>query len=247
MSGFDPTLTVLIYASLVAFAAGLGALPQAVGKVLPRSLLGWANALAAGLMLGVAYALMTHGLPTRGAVVQGSAGAILGVLVARLAHLGSGTRGADLGHLDDVGPGYGYQVVLVSGMHAAHEGVAIGVAMLVSLPFGISMALALAAHKVAEGMVLTSLLTGRGARLPHAAALAVAVNANQVLAALVTFVVVGAIPSLLPWVLGLAVGALLFLVLAEVLPEAYGQAGSTSIALVTLLAMGMVVALGGAG
>ena len=60
-----------------------------------------------------------------------------------------------------------------------------------------------------------------------------------------TFVLVGAVPSLMPWAIGFAVGALIYLVLVELLPESYRQAGHTSIALVTLVAMGMVVALGG--
>src|SRR3970282_1606429 len=137
----------------------------------------------------------------------------------------------------------GYQVVLVNTLHAGHEGVAIGAAMLVSLHFGISMAMALAVHNIPEAMVLTSILAGRGVRVHHAAALAVAANVNQVLVAVVTFAVVGALPALFPWAVGFAVGALIYLVLAELLPESYQQAGHTSIALVTLVAKGIVVAL----
>jgi hypothetical protein len=42
-----------------------------------------------------------------------------------------------------------------------------------------------------------------------------------------------------------AVGALLYLVMAELLPHCYRQAGHTSIALVAILSMGMVVLLAG--
>jgi zinc transporter ZupT len=100
-------------------------------------------------------------------------------------------------------------------------------------------------HNIPEAMVLTSILASRGVRVHHAAALAVAVNANQVLVAVVTFAVVGALPALFPWAVGFAVGGLIYLVLAELLPEAYQQAGHTGIAMVTLVAMGIVVALGG--
>ena len=79
-----------------------------------------------------------------------------------------------------------------------------------------------------------------------AAALAVATNLNQVLVAVVTFAVVGAAPFLLPWALGFAVGALVQLVLVELLPESYRVAGYTSIAVVASIAMGMVVLLEGA-
>jgi len=245
MPGLDPTLAVLLYATVAAFAAALGSLPQAILGRLPLRLLGWSNALAAGLMLGVAYALLDVGLPDRPAVLQAGVGAVLGIALARLAHVGTGTEGMDLNRLDEAGPAYGYQVVLVNALHAAPEGMAIGAAMLASLPFGISMALALAVHNIPEAMVLTSILASRGLPVRYAAALAVAVNANQVLVAVVTFAVAGALPFLFPWAVGFAVGGLTYLVLAELLPESYRQAGHTSIALVTLVAMGIVVALGG--
>lgn len=241
MSELDPTLTVLFYASLAAFAAGLGVLPRALGGRLPLPMLGWSNALASGLMLGVAYLLLVEGLDA--ALTGAAGGALLGLAVVRLTHFGTGVEELDLNALDELDPAYGYQVVLVNSLHAAYEGVAIGAAMLVSLPFGISMALALAVHNVPEAMVLSSILASRGVRLLHAAPLAMATNLNQVLLAVATFAVVGAVPGLLPWALGFAVGSLIYLVLAELLPESYREAGHTSIALVTLVAMGIVVAL----
>jgi zinc transporter ZupT len=48
-------------------------------------------------------------------------------------------------------------------------------------------------------------------------------------------------------VLGFAAGALVYLVMAELLPECYRQAGPTSIALVTIVAMGIVVLLSSQG
>jgi zinc transporter ZupT len=72
-----------------------------------------------------------------------------------------------------------------------------------------------------------------------------ATRVSQILFAVTTFAVATAAPAVLPWVLGLAVGALLYLILAELLPHCYRQAGHTSIALVALLAMGMVVLLVG--
>lgn len=243
MLDLDPILTVLVWASAAAFAAGLGVLPRAALGRLPLAVLGWGNALAAGLMLGVAFVLLTEGLPT--GIGYGALGGALGVGVVLLTHALTGTAELDLNALDDLDPAYGYQVVLVNTLHAAWEGVAIGAAMLVSVPFGVSMAVALAIHNVPEAMVLTEILAARGVRLTHAAALAVGANLNQVMMAVVTFAVVSAVPAALPWAVGVAVGALLQLLLSELLPESYRQAGHTSIALVALLAMGMVVAFHG--
>jgi ZIP family zinc transporter len=243
VSQVDPVLTVLVYSSLAATAASLGVLPHAVLGRLALPVLGWSNALASGLMLGVAYSLLYVGLEE--AVLHGAIGAALGMAFVRLAHLGAGTEDVDLNRIDDMSPAYGYQVLLVNTLHAAYEGVAIGAAMSVSLPFGISMAVALAFHNIPEAMVFTAILRGRGVRIDHVAALAVAVNLNQVLLAVVTFAVVAALPALLPWAVGFAVGSLIYLVLVELLPESYRQAGHTGIALVTLVAMGIVVALTG--
>lgn len=244
MTTLDPTLTVLVFSALASMAAGLGVLPHMLRGPTPPVALGWANAIASGLMIGVAYMLLTVGLEE--GALRGAMGALLGIAFVRATHAATGTGELDLERAEVAGPAHGYRVILVDTLHAAHEGVAIGVAMLISLPFGIGMALALAVHNIPEAVVLTEMLADRGLRTAQAGALAVAVNLNQVLLAVTTFAVVGAAPALMPWATGFAVGALLYLVLVELLPESYHQAGSTSIALVTLVAMAMVVLLAGA-
>jgi zinc transporter ZupT len=95
-------------------------------------------------------------------------------------------------------------------------------------------------------MVLTSALTRLGLRPYQSAALAVVVNANQVLLAVLAFSLVGLWPFLLPWIAGFAVGALIYRTLVELLPESYALAGRTSIAVITMLAIAVVVLLVGA-
>jgi zinc transporter, ZIP family len=244
VTDLDPILAVLLYSSLAAGAAALGVLPEALLGRLSRPAFGWANAAAAGLMLGVAYALLTQTNVVN--VFQGAAGAVLGLGLVRATHAMVSPDEPDLNDLDSTDPSYGYQLFLLNVLHGAHEGVAIGAAMSVSLPFGISMALALGVHNIPEAMVFTSVVRSRGLGLAQATALAVAGNLNQVLVSVVVFAVIAAAPVLLPWAIGFAMGALTYLVLAELLPESYQQAGHTSIAVVTLVAMGVVVVLGSA-
>ena len=234
-----------MYSSLAAMAAVVGVLPQAVRGLPELREIGWANALAAGLMMGVAYTLLTVALGD--GLAEGAVGALLGIGFVRVTHALTDTGELDLEQLDEVGPEFGYKTLLADTLHAAHEGIAIGAAMGVSLPLGISMAVALGVHNVPEAMVLGRVLTQQGTGLVRTSALAVATNLNQVLLAVVTFSVTAAAPALLPWVTGFAVGALLYLLLVELLPESYRQAGHTSIALVTLVSMGMVVLLAGLG
>lgn len=243
MTQLDPILAVLLASAAAALVAALGVVPQAIMGRVSTPALGWGNALASGLMLGVAYSLTTLQPDTE--ILMGAGGAVVGMFFVRITHVFGGVEDLDLNELGELDPAYGYQLFLVNTLHAAYEGVAIGVAMLVSVPFGIAMVGALAVHNIPEAMIFTAVLRERGVRLLHAAVLAVATNLNQVLLAVVTFSVLDALPALLPWTLGFAFGALVYLVLDELLPESYRQAGHTSIALVTLVAMGIVVALGG--
>ena len=239
----EPTLALLIYSTLAAATAAVGVLPHALRREPSLAEIGWANAVAAGLMLGVAYALLTAGL--KEGLAAGGLGALLGVVFVRGTHALAGTAELDLEELDGSGPEVAYRALLSDIVHGAHEGVAIGAAMVLSIPLGIAMAVTLGVHNVPEAVILTRVLVRRGASLPRATALAMTSNVNQPLLAVATFAILGAAPVLVPWVTGFAVGAVTYLVLVELLPEAYQQAGHTTIAVVTALAMAVVVLLAG--
>jgi zinc transporter ZupT len=244
----DPTLTVLAYSALSAAAAALGAvLLAAFGRggrrELPTAWSGWANALAAGMMFAAAYLLAESGLA--GPPLPAALGAALGALFIFTTHAALGTARPPRARGRRADPSGGRKAVVISALHSACEGVAIGVGMAVDLRFGIFLALAIAVHNVPEATVLCGVLTGRGMRLPAATALAVATDATQVLGAVAAFALASAAPAALPWVQGFAVGALINLVLIELLPDSYREAGHTSIALVASVAMGIVVLLRG--
>ncbi len=240
----NPTLAVLLFASLAAASAALGVIPLAglVGREqVPVRWIGWANALAAGLMLGAAHSLIGAALNASPALE--AVGALAGVVYSAWTHRVAETEDLDLNRLLETDPVYGYKILLTGTLHSASEGVAIGVAAAVHLPFGIFMALAMAVHNIPEATILSAVLRGRGLGLRECAGLAVGANVSQVLLAIVTFAVLSAAPAALPVVLGFAVGALVYLSLVELLPESYREAGATTIAIVTTVAMGVVVAM----
>ena len=235
----DSTLLLLVLSAGAAGAAGFGVLPLLRRQELPLPWLGWANALAAGMMLGAAYLLTT--IRSNVSPVPAAVGAVLGAAFIIATHRVAGTENLPLNRLHESDPAYGYQILLINGLHSASEGVAIGLAMVVEIELGIFMAVAIALHNIPEATVLSAVLRSRGVSLSHAAGLSVAANVGQILLALTTFSVITAAPAALPAALGFAVGTLVQLVLVELLPESYDQAGETSIAMVTVVALGVVV------
>jgi len=240
-------LTVLAWSALSAAAGALGVLPPAAfgrgGRALPTAWIGWANALAAGMMLAAAYLLAEAGLA--GPALPAALGAALGALAIFASHAVPRPAAPAPAERPRDRLARGRTSVLTGALHSASEGVAIGVAMAVDLRFGIFLALAIAVHNIPEATVLCAALTGRGRRLPAAAALAVAADVPQVPLAVGAFALASAAPAALPWVQGFAVGALVNLVLTELMPDSYREAGHTSIALVASVAMGIVVLLRG--
>lgn len=246
----NPTLLILALSTAAALTSALGVLPLVGRRSMPTVWIGWGNAVASGMMLGAAYILsaLESAAPARGAVrpeVLEAIGAVLGILFIYWTHVAVGTAGVELNQARTEDPSHGYRVLMVNGLHSASEGLAMAVAMVVDVKFGVLVALALAVHNIPEATVLAAVLNGRGLNLPQIAGLAVATNAGQILLAVAAYSVVVAAPSTLPWVQGFAVGALVQLVLVELLPESYREAGQTSIALVTVVALGVVVLLRG--
>ncbi|MFW6198239.1 MAG: ZIP family metal transporter [Acidobacteriota bacterium] len=239
----NPTLVVLGFSGLAAAAASLGVLPLIGRDRIPGRWMGWASALAAGMMLGSAYVLAEAGLVRQ--VLAGAGGALLGILYIHWTHWVLGTGDLDLDDLAPQAGDYAYKVILVGTLHSASEGLAIGVAMALDLSLGVFVAVAMAIHNIPEATVLAAVVRSGGARLGQAAGLAVAVNVSQVLLAVTVFAVVTAAPATLIWMLGFAVGTLMHLVMVELLPQSYREAGPTSIGLVVSVATGIVVLLRG--
>ncbi len=238
----DPAiLTVLGYASLAAIIAAFGTLPFIVRDHVPVRWVGWAYALASGLMIGAGYVLMTEGLHR--AVWPVALGALAGVGFTFAMQSYTGTRELETSPDAALDSGYIVKFVLLNALHSASEGVAIGVAMAVNLTLGAFVALSLAVHNVAEALVLTDVLRRHDMRVRQAAPLSIITNIPMVLMAIVTFALVPAVPGVLPWLLGVNAGALLYLVMTELLPSAYERSGRTAIAVMVSVTAGGVVFL----
>jgi zinc transporter ZupT len=230
-------------AALTAAAAALGALPLRLRRPLPRLWMGWANAVASGLMLGASYVLSEagQGWPPLATAV----GAVAGIVLVLELHEAIGSAELERNLTARQAAPYSRRIFLATLLHAAAEGVALGVALSLDLRLGMLMAVALWVHKVAEGTTLCAVLAGQGVRLRRAAGLALLADLPTVPAAVGALVLIQRWGALTPWLLGLGIGALIYLVMVDLLPEAYRQAGHVSIAVLVSIALGAIVLLEG--
>ena len=194
---------------------------------------GLATALAAGGMLGVSYPLLRDGLD--GAAVAASLGAAGAVVLLFLAHVFF-----DIDGDGGVPPSRAFTAAAV---HAAPEGLALGVACALDARFGLIVGITLALHNVGEGVALATLL-GRTVSRARAAVLATASNLPQVALGVAGFGLAGRYPAVQPALMGAAGGALVYLSLSDLLPAGYRAAGRTAISVVVIAATGLAAFAG---
>jgi zinc transporter, ZIP family len=234
-------VTVFVVALMTALATGLGALPFVFARHPERSWLGTANSLAAGLMLGASAGLLYEGAGHGvGATALGAfAGGIFIFLSQRLIdshdaiHLGS-LRGADATKA--------LLIVGIMTIHSFAEGVGIGVAFGEEEALGLLIGIAIAVHNIPEGLAISLVLVPRGTSPRTAAAWSIFSSLPQPLMAVPAFLFVEEFSAFLPVGLGFAAGAMIWLVAADLVPEALETSRPLSVACtVTASAAAMLV------
>ncbi len=212
-------LAVFAIALGTALATGLGALPFVLTGAPDRSWLGTANGLAAGFMLGASAGLCYEG--SRYGLDRTALGVLAGVVFifvsGRVIDHG---RELHLGALEGADARKALLIVGIMTLHSFAEGVGIGVAFGVQETFGILIGVAIAVHNIPEGLAISLVLIPRGASTRAAAAWSIFSSLPQPLMAVPAFLFVESFAEFLPVGLGFAAGAMLWLVVADLLPEA---------------------------
>jgi zinc transporter ZupT len=112
-------------------------------------------------------------------------------------------------------------IVAVMTVHSMAEGIGVGVAFGPGRSFGLLTALAIALHNIPEGLAISLVLVPRGVSVPRAAGWSVVTSLPQPVLAVPAFVFVEAFRSALPVGLGFAGGAMIWMVLARILPDMF--------------------------
>lgn len=240
MSG---TAAVFVYAALTAVATGFGALPFLFVREVSERFVAYSGAIAAGLMLGASFGLVAEG--TAYGSAETIAGGLLGVVFILVTQRVLGDRhGEDLVFEAVRGEGARRMLlmVIVMTVHSFAEGVAVGVSFGGGVTLGAVITIAIAIHNVPEGVAITAVLRPQGVSIPRCAAWSVFSSIPQPLMAVPAFLFVETFQTALPYGLGFAAGAMVFMVLGELLPEAYWHGKRAQVAtLATASAVGMVL------
>jgi zinc transporter, ZIP family len=236
------TVEVFLFALFTAVATGIGALPFLFVKDLTRSWLGASNAVAAGLMLsasfGLVYEGVRYGLPRT--LVGALTGLVFIVLVRRF--LQREEHPAVFAQMTDLDARKALLIVGVMTMHSFTEGVGVGVSFGGGIELGLFITLAIAVHNIPEGLAISLVLVPRGVSWSRAAFWSVFSSLPQPLMAVPAFVFVETFKPLLPYGLGFAAGAMIWMVFSELMPDALEEASANLVAIIITLSVLAMVA-----
>jgi ZIP family zinc transporter len=241
----DALLLTLIAAG-TALATGLGALPViALGAHRTRSTQGVLSGVAAGVMAVAAIAGLL-----KPAVEHGDTLTVLAAALAGVAALVVSRRMLnDRAHAGGRGEA-GARSLLVIGVlfvHSLPEGLAIGAAFAsTQAEIGAFVIAAIAIQNIPEGTATAAAMQAAGYRPSKQFWGAVLTSLPQVPGALVAWLAVEQVNDLLPASFALAGGAMLALVVIDMLPDAWAHASHRGVAAGTALGAALMLALGAA-
>lgn len=217
--------TILLASSLTAVVTGLGVLPFLIFKEFNRWWLGIFQAATAGLMLGASFNLIQEGAhlnPYRTIV-----GLLFGLTLIVIANKLISKRGeVDLGEL---GGGDARKALLILGIMTAHsfaEGIGVGVSFGGGQKLGLFITAAIAIHNIPEGLAIAMVMVPKGTKPWKAGIWGIFTSLPQPLMAVPAFLFVIVFEPWLPVGLGLAAGAMIWMVFAELIPDSY-ESGPT--------------------
>lgn len=213
------------------FATALGVLPVFFLHRLHARWQGLAGAAAGGMMLSASvFALADQALHRASAftVVAGMlAGALFFAWTARVVS----NQHWQLGSWNAAESRQPILLVVTMFVHSAPEGLAIGVGYATGeARFGALLALAIAVHNIPEGTAVALPLRARGASMIRCAWYAFLTSVPQPALAVPAFLLTSLVQPLVAPSLGFAGGAMIFLVISELLPESLATCSRTETA-----------------
>lgn len=230
---------VFLCGLVTALATGLGAVPFLfLGRLSPR-IIAYANAVASGLMLGASFGLIAEG--SAYGVQQTVLGAAAGVAFVLLGERYLKGKDVQLGRIQGADARQILLLLVVMTLHSFSEGIAVGISFGGGQTLAFLITVAIAVHNIPEGLAISAALRPRGASIASCAGWSIFSSLPQPLMAVPAFLFVEAFHPVLPYGLGFAAGAMVFMVFLELLPEAYQRASATQVGILVSLTLGAMI------
>jgi len=210
----------IIAATITVLANGLGGLPFVFVRKFPENIarMGWA--VSGGLMLSASvFNLIIPGL-NDGGITPVAIGIFLGAVLMAATSLWLDDHHFEVGGLSDAGTKRIILVIATLFIHSFPEGIAIGVAYgSGEAGLGLLIAVAIAIHNIPEGLAVALPLRAEGVSGWKCVGWAIFSGVPQLIAAVPAYLAVIAFRPLLPYAFGFAAGAMILLVMSEMIPE----------------------------
>ena len=227
-------LTVFIAAWITAITTGIGAFPLVFADRISDRWLSIGAAIASGLMLAASHSLIGEG-NSIGAwrTLIGIATGLLLIVMANQWMENHDTP--DVGDLQGASARKALLIVGVMTLHSFAEGVGVGVSYGGGEELGVFITTAIAVHNVPEGLAIALVLVPRGVSVWKAAGWSVFSSVPQPIMAVPAFLFVSTFEPLLPVGLGLAAGAMIWMVFSELMPDANKSLSPSGVGIVIVL------------
>ena len=171
-------------------------------------------------------------------------GLIFGGLLVFLAHkfLESTDKDYSLGKIQGANAIKMLMIVGIMTIHSFAEGVGVGVSFGDSPQLGSLISIAIAIHNIPEGLAISLVLIPRGTSVRNAALWSIFSSLPQPIMAVPAFLFVLTFKTFLPIGLGIAAGAMFWMVIKELLPDARQELSSAKVyGLTTVTALLMLI------
>jgi len=239
---------------LASIACGVGALPLAISGLHLERRIGLGYALAAGLMFSASvYNLLLPAFTIGGdalkasPVLQTLAGMAMGAAFLYAVERFLTPERLQAKFLNVFGGKTEALIFIAMAFHSVPEGVAVGVGygaephLVEGQHFAKYIALAIAIHNIPEGLAVALPMRSKGVSILKCFFFAFLTSLPQPIAAVPSSLLVWLFQPLMIPLLGFAAGAMMYLVLLELLPEALERHSRTQIAWSFLAGFGLMV------
>jgi ZIP family zinc transporter len=231
----------------VGLATGLGGLGLLLVPRPSNLLLDGMLGFTAGIMLGATtFSLLVPALD-EGEIAEvlaglAAGGATLLALDAFVPHVHM--RFIERGHADARSSQRAMLLLLALTIHNVPEGMAVGAAFAAGgAELGVPIAVAIGIQNVPEGFAAAAPLLAAGMRSQRAAGIAALTGAVEPPAALLAFAALSLTSMLLPFGLAFAAGAMLYVVVDELVPESHARGNERTASVALLAGFALMLAL----